>query len=221
MEYRTCKKCGINKPLTIEFFPQGTNKRNNREFPYWYKSCKVCLNEQSLTKNRGYRHRNRKRLADAQKEYRTTHKEQEAITKKKWVEDNKGYVREQDRLAKRKKRQNPLARLKDSISAIVRQWIKKDGKSIKKYLPYTLEQLKSHIENKFEPWMTWDNQGVYRVKEWNENDQSTWKWQLDHVKPHSWFPYISMEDPLFQECWALDNLRPYSAKDNIKNGNRR
>ena len=63
--------------------------------------------------------------------------------------------------------------------------------------------------------MNWDNQGYYKLSEWNDNDSSTWKWQLDHIIPQSKLPYTSMEDENFKICWDLENLRPYSAKQNL------
>lgn len=55
--------------------------------------------------------------------------------------------------------------------------------------------------------------------EWrNDNNKSTWTWNLDHIIPHSTFKYEDMECEEFQECWALSNLRPYSAKQNILDG---
>ncbi len=69
--------------------------------------------------------------------------------------------------------------------------------------------------------MNWENQGIYNINTWDDNDSSTWTWQLDHIIPQSKLPYTSMEDENFQKCWALENLRPYSAKQNIKDGNRR
>lgn len=86
------------------------------------------------------------------------------------------------------------------------------------YLPYTMKELKVHIESLFEPWMTWKNRGNYNAKTWNDNDPTTWTWQLDHIIPHSTFKYTSMEDQSFQDCWTLSNLRPYSAKLNIIDG---
>ena len=53
------------------------------------------------------------------------------------------------------------------------------------------------------------------------NDYNTWTWQIDHIVPHSKFKYTSMGDKEFVDCWALSNLRPFSAKRNISDGNRR
>jgi hypothetical protein len=69
--------------------------------------------------------------------------------------------------------------------------------------------------------MNWSNWGKYVKKSWDDNDQATWKWQLDHIRPQSDFTCISMEEDSFQQCWALSNLRPYSAKQNNIDGGSR
>jgi hypothetical protein len=99
--------------------------------------------------------------------------------------------------------------------------VSKNGYSIMEYLPYSFAELKQHLESQFEPWMTWKNRGIYNKDIWNDNDQSTWTWQIDHIIPHSAFKYTDMECIEFQECWALENLRPLSAKENIIKGNRK
>ena len=78
-----------------------------------------------------------------------------------------------------------------------------------------MKELKSHIENQFEPWMTWNNQGLYNLHTWNDNDSATWTWQIDHIIPQSKLPFMSMEDENFKKCWALENLRPLSSKQNL------
>lgn len=89
-----------------------------------------------------------------------------------------------------------------------------------KFLPYTVENLKRHIEWQFESWMTWNNRGRYKVGEWNDEDISTWRWQLDHIIPQNCFWFTSVKDELFQKCWALDNIRPLSAKMNYQKGHK-
>jgi len=116
--------------------------------------------------------------------------------------------------------------LKQLVSNSINEHLKtfnlsKNGKSCSKYLDYTIEQLNNHLESLFEPWMNWKNQGIYNTNTWDDNDKSTWKWQIDHIIPHSKFKYKDMSDPDFKECWALSNLRPLSAKQNILDGNRR
>ena len=81
-----------------------------------------------------------------------------------------------------------------------------------------MDELKSHLEQQFESWMNWKNYGKYNKNTWNDNDQLTWTWQIDHIIPHSTFNYESMEDEEFKKCWSLDNLRPYSSKQNFLDG---
>lgn len=120
-----------------------------------------------------------------------------------------------------------MNRLRKSISGSIRQgllkrnFLGKGGKSCSKYLPYTFVELKKYIESLWEPWMNWDNFGQYLPKLWVDNDVSTWRWNIDHIIPHSTFNYFSMEDDDFKKCWAITNLRPYNAKQNILDGAKR
>ena len=113
-------------------------------------------------------------------------------------------------------RENPVRKLRNSVSNSIRVMIKKNGsykrkKSIRNYLPYTIEELKSHLESLWEPWMNWDNYGG------RSNDPRK-TWHIDHIKPHQSFNYKTMNDPLFLECWSLKNLRPLEKKENISKG---
>jgi hypothetical protein len=124
---------------------------------------------------------------------------------------------------KNKRKNDPAFKLRNLISSHVRyglsnSGVSKNGESCWKYLPYTPQQLKSHLESLFESWMNWQNRGLYKTDEWDDNNINSWKWQLDHIIPHSEFKYTSMEDEEFKKCWALSNLRPYSAKQNLLDG---
>lgn len=140
--------------------------------------------------------------------------------------DHKDDVKDKHRTYIKFKRKTDINfNLKSKISKYVNIYLKSNNSSKKdlsilKYLPYTIEELKQYIEYQFEPWMTWGNWGRYDKNIWNDNDQSTWTWQIDHIIPHSTFKYISMEDEEFKKCWALENLRPYSAKQNLLDGAR-
>ena len=81
-------------------------------------------------------------------------------------------------------------------------------KQIKTYLGYTKNELLDHLESQFKPWMTWANNG-------RPQHVDKPAWQLDHIKPKSSFNYTSITDEEFQECWALENLRPLEARLNL------
>ena len=134
---------------------------------------------------------------------------------KEWVEKNREVHRSYRREYYRKKREDPCFRLRKNVSRAVNSGLRKfgtskAGKSIIIYLPYSIEDLKKHLESQFEEWMNWDNWGTY--------DGKTQTWQIDHIIPQSKLPYDSMNHPNFQKCWALNNLRPLSSLDNIKRG---
>lgn len=127
---------------------------------------------------------------------------------------------------KQKRLNDPEYRLMNDISKMVFEMLKnhktsKNKISSKKYLPFTKEELKIHIESLFKPWMNWNNQGVYKPSEWDDNDTSTWVWQLDHIIPQADLKYDSMEHPNFKLCWDLNNLRPLRADLNHEDGVKR
>lgn len=93
-----------------------------------------------------------------------------------------------------------------------RRHVSKNNNSTFTKLPYSLIDLMNHLESLFEPWMNWDNHGNYDI------DRDTW--HIDHVVADSLFVYNSMDDIGFQESWALSNLQPLKALDNLIKGNR-
>lgn len=108
---------------------------------------------------------------------------------------------------KKKKNDDPQYRLNNSISASIRASITKgkDDRHWEYLVGYSLEDLKEHLEKKFERKMTWDNYG---------------DWHIDHIKPKSAFNFSTPDDEEFRECWALENLQPLWAKDNLSKGDK-
>ena len=155
--------------------------------------------------------------------------------KRRWAFLNREKIKNYPSYNKRKKKPpgffknklktNSSFRLRVSISNSIRKSLKKKNiskckKSFIKYLPYSIQDLKFHLENLFEPWMHWGNWGVYKSKIWDDNDSSTWTWQIDHIIPQSMLPFHSMEEENFIKCWSLENLRPLSAKQNCLKSNK-
>jgi hypothetical protein len=153
-------------------------------------------------------------------EYYELHKDEIKEQAEQYRQTHKNEINEHAR----KRRKNDIEKkLRTYLSTAIGKALKTKKSSKQKgsclqYLSYTIEELKMHIEKQFESWMNWDNRGVYNVDGWNDEDQLTWKWNLDHIIPQSDLPFMSMTDDNFQKCWALSNLRPYSAKQNIFDG---
>lgn len=171
-----------------------------------------------------YRVENRESLLESGKSYYEAHKNQRQASNKQYKIDHETEVIEyQKKYNKNRYQTDPAFKLRTTLSTVIGTALRKNsgskyGNSILEYIPYTIEKLKEHLENLFEPWMTWDNQGTYSPESWDDNNPNTWTWQLDHIIPQSDLPYALMTDDNFKKCWSLDNLRPYSAKQNHFDG---
>lgn len=129
----------------------------------------------------------------------------------------------------KKKEDNIQIRIRSNISNAIRQALIKrssrKSRSIRKSLNFTIDDLILKFENVFNEsgneWMNWNNWGKYNPETWIEEDKSTWVWNIDHFIADSLFNYVSEDDQGFKDSWDLSNLRPYSAKLNIEEGNRR
>jgi hypothetical protein len=227
---KICRTCKIEKDIS-NFSIRSRNKKTNKI--YYFTDCKEC----TAINKKIYYQNNKLSFGLKNKEYYKLHKEDIINYKKNYRENNKEKVNIIQRKSESKKRKNnSFFRLRKDISDIIRKVLdnnggSKKGNSIFDYLPYTMKDLIQHIESLFSHtdnltsiekiWMTWKNRGSYNKKIWNDNDPSTWMWQLDHIIPQSDLPYTSMEDENFQKCWALSNLRPLSAKQNLLDGVRK
>lgn len=146
-------------------------------------------------------------------------KDKTKISNKLYFLKNRDYLLARRRLyTKIRYKQDINYKLRILFNSRINRSINKNNKSIIKYLPYSFIELKKHIEFQFEPWMNWNNYGKYNKNTWDDNNILTWTWNIDHIIPHSIFKYTNMSDENFKKCWALDNLRPYSAKQNLLDG---
>jgi hypothetical protein len=116
--------------------------------------------------------------------------------------------REKARLRERRKRQDPVYRVHSNLSATLRASLRgeKRGRKWEALVGYTLETLASHLERQFVNGMSWENYG---------------KWHIDHVIPRRSFLITSPDCPEFKACWALSNLRPVWAAENLRKQGRR
>jgi len=122
---------------------------------------------------------------------------------------NEDKIRYNQNLYERARKQiDPAFKLRKNCSRLINHALNgnKRGQSMLKYLPYTINELKIHLENQFDIHMNWNNYGKY--------------WHLDHIYPQSLLSYTSMEDENFRKCWALENLQPLEAVANIKKSNK-
>jgi len=184
-------------------------------------------NEKVVKYQKNYYEENKDTLLEYQKEYYINNSEHIKDRTGAYYKNNKKEILEKiKKYINNRRKIDPEFKLRERISNTVGKLLKstgfsKNGNSILKYISYSIIELKQYLESQFEPWMNWNNHGVYNAKTWNDNDSSTWTWNIDHIIPQSKLLYASMKDENFKKCWALENLRPYSAKQNIIDGSRR
>jgi len=208
--YLKCSKCvklQKNKVYTIYY------KNNKKKILQVRK--KYCENNSEKIKS--YYEKNKTIILIKKKIYKQKNAEAISIYNKKYKEKNREKINKQ---RQERYHKDVFYRLRNIISTTIRSYLysNKSNNSIYNYLPFTIQELKQHLESQFESWMTWENYGRYNIKNWNDNDSSTWTWNIDHIIPQSKLPYISMEDDNFKQCWSLNNLRPLSAKQNFIDG---
>lgn len=68
---------------------------------------------------------------------------------------------------------------------------------------YTLADLRAHLEARFVDGMSWENIGA---------------WHVDHRRPLASFDISGPDCPEFKAAWALSNLQPLWARDNLIKG---
>lgn len=223
VQLKYCNNCKCEKNI-LEF---SKNKSKKDGFSDWCKQCNKEYKSNYYKKNRKkliekvsiYYENNKEKIKDRLKEYYskpeiTKHvKEYKSQYTKEYYSKNKDKINEYHKNYIKNKYENNIDfRLRICISKSISHHVKKNTESCLKYLPYTIEELRKHLESQFESWMDWDNYG--RVS----NNRKTW--QIDHIIPQSALPYFSMSDENFKKCWALENLRPLEAIANIKKSNK-
>lgn len=102
--------------------------------------------------------------------------------------------------------------IKRNLYNAVKGWVRKrlrhampDGFCWARMFPYTPEDLAVHLERQFLPGMGWHNRS---------------DWHIDHIKPISSFDIRHWDSAAWRECFALENMRPLWAADNMRKGPR-
>jgi hypothetical protein len=119
----------------------------------------------------------------AQQKYYLRNKEKLNKQSIEYRKNNKEKVnRKNNETTKLRKKLDPVYKLKCGFRRNISMFIKRKGYSKKSkshiILGCTFEHFKLHIESKFEPWMNWENYGLY-------NGELNYGWDIDHIIPLS------------------------------------
>ena len=110
-------------------------------------------------------------------------------------------------LKERVRRQHTKKAKRDGVQELIRGAIRRNGTSsrVEELCGYSIAELRQHIERQFTKGMTWDRFMAGEI-------------HIDHIVPQKSFDL--QDDTEWRACWALTNLRPVWAKDNLEKGSR-
>lgn len=206
---KQCSSCRESKPVG-EFYRAARNKDGLQCY------CKGCItarnsawrlanpeksrahvNECAAKNREKRREAGRARYANNLDELRKRARESAARRKPKIA----AYVRN-------RRASDPVVALRGRLSGQLRYCLStgKGGKTTEALLGYTIEELRAHLERQFLKGMSWENMGA---------------WHVDHIVPLASFTITDSSDPELRRAWALPNLRPLWADDNVRKGAKR
>lgn len=208
VQSKTCTKCGELKPVsefaraaTGTFGVRGDCRRCRKVIgAKWYANLPP-----GKKTARASDPRHKASMAAYRLRYAEKIREQR---RRDWVERDVEASRQAARETMRRIRKTARGKLQGNVSRALHRALKgrKSGAASFELLGYTVEELIDHLERQFVRGMSWKNYG---------------RWHVDHIRPLSAFDYEYATDPGFREAWAITNLRPLWAKDNlIKSGRR-
>lgn len=138
------------------------------------------------------------------REHRKSNPEMAEAWSRRWREKNP----EKRKAIYRRWASKPSNRIHLAVTARMYECLKsaKDWRRSEELIGYSFDELRRHLERQFIAGMTWDNYG---------------EWHVDHIVPLSSFYITSPDDPAMKQAWAMTNLRPLWATENLKKGAKR
>jgi hypothetical protein len=109
----------------------------------------------------------------------------------------------QERLRRQLKKRGVNERIAGQIRAAIRKGC--DSPTIKSTIGYSIEELIAHLDRMFTDGMSWERFKAGEI-------------HIDHIIPKSLFDPTDPEQ--VRQCWALSNLQPLWAEDNMRKSNK-
>lgn len=201
---RVCIRCGIEKDITE--YGKNSSKKDGlmvycRQCIAWFGALYRKRNPEKIKEGqRKWQRENAEYVKTKRREKADENAEHIAKVAKAWRDANPDKLAEYSRL----RRLKPKRRIENAVRSGIVRGIRvgeKSGRKTFALLGYSVAELMAHLEKQFQPGMTWDNYG---------------DWHIDHIVPLSLFNYETLDDIDFKRAWALSNLQPLWALDNLK-----
>jgi hypothetical protein len=200
---KRCNKCQQELPATLDFFHKNSKSPDGLRY-----TCKSCRRNEKTYPQSQRKHylKNKQKIKERSAKWVENNKERAKQNKKQWYEKNKVVLNKKAVENRHKKRQSdPIQRVKESLSANLRNALNGHGKGQKTldYLCMSIDEFKIYIESMFKDGMNWENYGLHG-------------WHLDHIQPIHSFDHSDEEQ--VKQCWHYSNFQPLWAKDNLSKG---
>lgn len=192
---KVCRDCGIEK--TNDLFHRDATIRDGLSG-----NCKDCRNKKNRTRASLPENREKKKEREAQ--YRSDPQVHKRIT-----EYSRNRQSVTNSWSKIRRVSNPQYRMAGNLRTRFNQAMRNNSKtgSAVQDLGCSIEELRKHIESKFQPGMNWKNYG---------NGEG--KWNIDHIMPLSVFNLTDRQHVVLA-CHYL-NLQPLWWNLNTSKGNK-
>ena len=189
------KEKGLKKSNRKEYNKEQYQK-NKEQIKEQRKGYYLKNKEHIREQQKGYNLKNPEIKKERDKKYRLKNKE----SYKKWRLENKEHIRNHER---NRYQTDVNFKLRKICRNRIRKALKGATKSAAtmELIGCTIDELRRHMESKFEPWMNWENHGL---------------WDVEHIKAMSKF---DLTDPEQQRaCCHWSNLQPMEHIENLKKG---
>jgi hypothetical protein len=145
----------------------------------YYINNKIKIND----KNKKYNDKNKEELNKKRILWYQNNREIIKLKSKEWLKNNKDKQKLiKQKYTKKRKEKDPLFKLTENIRSMVCNSLAKQNYTKKskthEILGCSYEEFKEYLETLWEPWMNWDNRGLY-------NGELNHGWDIDHIIPLS------------------------------------
>jgi len=218
---KSCSGCGEVLPIDSFYLAKGKPlaacreciKRRRREYSAKpeVKASRSQANaiwraanpEKVKANNSGWYQANKGRTRELDAQWRARNPERYQELRKarwaKWQANNHEAYLESNRSSMRR----PERRISRAIWGCLKG--RKSGVRWCEMVGYSEQELRGHLERQFLRGMSFESYG---------------EWHIDHIIPLASFVIEGPDDPSFKRAWALTNLRPMWAADNIRKGDK-
>ena len=192
---KQCPSCGEWKPLTFEYW-----RRSKQGLDGFYGYCRICANKKSLA------HSKTKHARLVRKSYRIKNADSIRETNRK---SQKKMQPIYNKMARIRLRTDVKYNLNNRMRRLMWAGLKenKGGQKWQDLIGYSIDDLRRHIEKQFKGGMNWDRFLAGEI-------------HIDHKIPRMVFNFSHPEHIDFKRCWALKNLQPMWAEENLIKGSK-